>query len=173
MNIGITVIKSRRSVRSFREESIPEEVIRDALDCATSAPTARNVQPWLFGLIRKKETLQAIASLTDNGKFIASAPLCVAVFAKREEKYYLEDSSAATTQLILGFWAHGVGSCWVAGDKKGYAEEVRKLLGVPEAYTLVSLVPAGYPVEIPTVQKKSREEILFSEQFTHGKDSGT
>jgi nitroreductase len=166
MNIGITVIKSRRTVRSYRETPIPEEVVRDALDCAALAPTARNAQPWIFGIIRNKDMLQKIAALADNGKFIAQAPICFAVFGKRDEKYYLEDCSAATSQLILGLWAHGVGSCWVAGEKKGYAEDVRALLGVPTAFTLVSLVPAGYPVDIPTVNKKSREEILFSERFT-------
>jgi nitroreductase len=166
MNIGITVIKSRRSVRSYREAPIPEEVIRDALDCAALAPTARNVQPWLFGIVREKETLQKIAAYADYGKFIAQAPVCFAVFGRRDEKYYLEDCSAATNQLILGLWAHGVGSCWVAGDKKEYAEEVRKLLGVPPEYILVSLIPAGYPLELPAVKKKSREEILFQERYS-------
>lgn len=165
MNIGITVIKSRRSVRSYRDTILPEEAIRDALDCAALSPTARNAQPWLIGTVRDRQNLQKIATLADNGRFIAQAPLCFAVFGKRDEKYYLEDCSAATTQLILGLWAHGVGSCWVAGDKKGYAEDVRILLGVPPAYTLVSLVPAGYPVEIPHVQKKGRDEILFSERY--------
>jgi nitroreductase len=167
MNIGITVIKSRRSVRSYRETTVPEEVVRDALDCAALAPTARNAQPWLFGTIRDKKLLQKIAALTDNGKFIAQAPVCFAIFGKRDEKYYLEDCSAATSQLILGLWSHGVGSCWVTGDKKEYAEEVRTLLGVPAPYTLVSLVPAGYPVDVPAAQKKSREEILFSERYSN------
>jgi nitroreductase len=166
MNIGITVIKSRRSVRSYRDVSLPEEVIRDAVDCALSAPTARNEQPWLIGIIKEKETLQKIADLTDHGKFIAHAPVCFALFGERDEKYYLEDCSSATTQLILGLWAYGVGSCWVAGDKKGYAEKVRKLLRVPDTHTLVSLLPAGYPLEVPTIQKKNREGMVFSEKFS-------
>ncbi len=166
MNIGITIIKSRRSIRSYRETAVPEEAIRDALDCAALAPTARNAQPWLFGVIREKESLRKIAALIENGRFIADAPLCIAIFGKRDEKYYLEDCSAATSQLILGLWAHGVGSCWVAGDKKEYVEGVRALLEVPPEYSLVSLVSAGYPVEVPPIQKKSREEVLFFEKYT-------
>jgi len=166
MNIGITVIKSRRSIRSYRDATISEEIIHDALDCAALAPTARNAQPWLIGTIREKEMLRKIADLAEYGEFIATAPVCFVIFGKRDEKYYLEDCSAATTQLILGLWAYGVGSCWVAGERKGYAEEVRKLLGIPKTHTLVSLVPAGYPAEIPTIQKKKREEILFSERFS-------
>ncbi len=166
MNIGITVIKSRRSVRTYRDTEIPDDVVRDALDCAALAPNARNTQPWLFGIVREKKTLTQIADWVNHGKFIAQAPICFAVFGQRDDKYYLEDCCAATSQLILGLWAHGVGSCWVAGEKKEYAEEVRKLLGVPPAYTLVSLIPAGYPVEVPKIEKKSREEILFSEHYT-------
>lgn len=165
MNIGITVIKSRRSVRSYRESAVAEDVIMDALDCAARAPTARNEQPWLFGVIKQKEMLQKIADLAPNGRFLAQAPVCFAIFGRRDATYYLEDCSAATTQLILGLWAHGVGSCWVAGDKKGYAEDVRKLLDVPDQFTLVSLIPAGYPVDVPVIKKKERQEIQFFEHF--------
>ena len=125
MNIGVTVIKSRRSVRSYKEIPVPEEAIEDALECARQAPSARNEQPWLFGVIRDRSLLQSIADLTDHGKFIAKAALCFAVFTERDAKYFLEDGCAATEQLILGLWSHGVGSCWVAGDKKEYAEPVR------------------------------------------------
>lgn len=166
MNVATTVIKSRRSIRKYKNTPVPDEVIRDALECAALSPTARNEQPWLFGTVRDKKTLQNIANLTDHGPFIADAQVCFAVFALRGSTYYLEDCSAATTQLILGLWAHGVGSCWVAGDKKAYAEKIRVLLGVPDNYTLVSLVPAGYPADIPIVRKKSKEAILFSEQFS-------
>ena len=167
MNVATTVIKSRRSIRKFKETPVPEEVVRDALECASLAPTAKNEQPWLFGTVKSRESLKKIADLTDHGKFIADCRLCFAVFAKKGATYYLEDCSAATAQLILGLWAHGVGSCWVAGDKKAYAESVRKLLGVPDSYTLVSLVPAGYPSDVPTVIKRDKKEITFSEQFEH------
>jgi nitroreductase len=51
--------------------------------------------------------------------------------------------------IILSSWAHGLGTCWIAGDKKQYAEGVRELLNVPERYGLISLIPAGYPAEKP------------------------
>ncbi|NYT05953.1 MAG: nitroreductase family protein [Methanomicrobiales archaeon] len=165
MNLGVTVIKGRRSVRQYKDTPIPENVIRDALDCARLAPTARNVQPWLFGVIDDAALKAGIAELTDHGKFIADAPICFAVFTRKEEPYYLEDGCAATDQLILGLWAHGVASCWVAGDKKGYAENVRELLAVPDGYTLIALVPAGYPAQITIPDKKKTEDIVFSNRW--------
>ncbi|HVP25645.1 MAG TPA: nitroreductase family protein [Methanomicrobiales archaeon] len=165
MNLGTTIIKGRRSVRSFRDAEIPEEAIREALECARQAPTAANVQPWLIGVVKEKETLAKIAGLTDHGKFIADAKACFAVFGEKKAKYYLEDCSCATMNLILGLWAYGVGTCWVAGDKKPYAGAVRELLGVPDTYTLVSLIPAGFPADMAIPPKKEISAISFSERF--------
>ncbi|MDD2473055.1 MULTISPECIES: nitroreductase family protein [unclassified Methanoculleus] len=165
VNLGVTVIRSRHSVRKYKDSPVEEKIIKDALDCARLAPTAKNEQPWLFGTVRKRETLKAIADLTDNARFIADAPVCFAVFGKRAEKYYLEDCCAATMQLILALQAWGVASCWVAGDKKDYVEDVRTLLNVPEDYTLVSLVPAGYPEEILIAKKKTLDEVTFFERY--------
>lgn len=165
MNVGTTIIKSRHSVRSYKPTPVEDHIIRDVLECARHAPTAMNLQPWLFGVIREKDLLKTVAGLTDHGKFIADAAVCFAVFAERKAKYYLEDCSAATENLILALHAYGVGSCWVAGDKKDYAEAVRKLLKVPDRYTLVSLLPAGYPADITIQKKKEQDDITFFEKY--------
>jgi nitroreductase len=166
MNVITTLIKSRHSVRKFKPEPVGDLVIADALECAARAPTAMNIQPWLFGIIKDRKTLSAIAKLADHGKFIADSPLCFAVFGEKKQTYYLEDCSAATENLILGLQAHGVCSCWVAGDKKPYGEEIRKLLKVPDGYVLVSLVAAGSPVDITITQKKEMKKITFTDTFT-------
>lgn len=165
MNICTTVIKSRHSVRKFKQDPVADLVINDALECAARAPTAMNVQPWLFGVIRDKKTLSGIADLTDNGKFIRDSPLCFSIFGEKKHPYYLEDCSAATENLIIALQAHGVSSCWVAGDKKPYAEGVRKLLDVPDGYTLVALVAAGNPADITLTEKKKIKNISFFEKF--------
>ena len=165
MNVVTTVIKSRHSVRIFKPDPVDPTVIADAIECARHAPTAMNLQPWLFGVIRDKMTLKAVADLTDHGKFIAGAAVCFAIFGEKKEKYFLEDCCAATENLILALQAFGIGSCWVAGDKKGYAEAVRVLLGVPDTFSLVSLVPAGLPADIRIPEKKDLKKILFFEQY--------
>jgi nitroreductase len=165
MNIITTVIKSRHSVRKFKPDTVDDQVIRDAIECAARAPTAKNIQPWLFGVIRNKEMLSKIAELTDNGKFIAMSPLCFSIFGEKKEKYYLEDCCAATENLVIALQAYGITSCWVAGEKKPYAEAIRKLLNVPENYTLVSLVAAGCPAEISITRKKEMKNIVFYDEF--------
>jgi nitroreductase len=165
MNIVTTVIKSRHSVRKFKTDPVDDHAIQDAVECALQAPTAMNHQPYIFVVVKQKETLAKIAGLADHGKFIADSAASFAVFGEKKETYYLEDCCAATENLILALQAYGVCSCWVAGDKKSYAEPVRELLGVPGKYTLVSLVAAGYPAEVPLAKKKPVNTIVFMEKY--------
>ena len=166
MNLGLTILKGRRSVRKYKDEEIPGDIIKAALEAAHLAPTARNLQPWLFGVIKEKEMLKKIAETAPNGAFIKDANACFAVFGEKDQTYYLEDCSAATMQIILALWSFGVGSCWVAGDKKDYADGIRKMMNAPEKYTLVSLIPAGYPEEINIPSKKDLEDLVFYETYT-------
>lgn len=166
MNLGLTILKGRRSVRKYKDTEISDEIIHSALDAARLAPTARNAQPWIFGVIKNRETLEKIAGMAPNGSFIKDSRLCFAVFGERDHTYYVEDCSAATMQIMLALWSYGVGSCWVAGDKKDYAEDIRKVLEVPEKYTLVSLIPAGYPEDMTLPSKKDLDELAFNEIYT-------
>lgn len=105
-----------------------------------------------------------MGGLTDYGKFISEAPVCIVVFC-RDTKYYLEDGSAATTYILLAAATLGLGSCWVAGDKKAYAEQVRDFSGVPDGYKLVALVPIGYPAEEQQKMKRSLTEVTHWESW--------
>lgn len=166
MNLGATLIKSRRSVRSYTDVPAQEEVIRETLECARLAPTAMNLQPWLFGAITDRELLKQLAALTDHGAFIEGAAVCFVVFGEKNAKYYLEDGCAATENMIICLQGYGLGTCWVAGDKKEYAEPVRRLLQVPDQYTLVSLIPAGYPKEITMPKKKDLKSVSFRDTWS-------
>ena len=158
-------IRSRRSIRRFRTEAVPKDVIRDILDCSRFAPTARNVQPWIIGAVTDQELRHRLSDLAEYGGFIRESPVCFCVFTAKEEKYYLEDGCAATMNLILAAAAHGLGTCWVAGDKKEYAVKVRDLLNVPHDHTLVSLVACGYSDEEPRPQKKPLNEVVFWNKY--------
>jgi len=166
MNLGTTIIKCRHSVRKFKDTKIDEWIIRDVLECARLAPTAMNIQPWLFGTITDPGLRKKIADFTDHGKFISDAPVCFAIFGEKSAKYYLEDCCAATENMILALQAYGIGSCWVAGEKKDYAEAIRNLLNVPEKYTLVSLLPAGFAADISLPEKKEIGAVTFTDVFS-------
>ena len=162
--MGLALLKERTSVRRYTERPVEREKLEQLIDAARFAPTARNEQPWEFVVVTRKEGLQKLADLTDHGRFIAGAGACIAVFC-RETKYYLEDGSAATTYLLLAAEALGLGACWIAGDKKEYAQEVQRLLGVPDGYKLVSLISLGYPAERNPKETRPVASMLHWEEF--------
>ncbi|MCK4936868.1 MAG: nitroreductase family protein, partial [Elusimicrobiales bacterium] len=111
----IDTIKKRRSIRLYApNKPIKTDVLKTIIDAGRYAPTARGDEPWEFIMVKKKPMLEKIANLTDHGKFIKDAGALVAVYS-RETKYYLEDCSAATQNILLAASALGIGTCWVAG----------------------------------------------------------
>ncbi|MGB9840886.1 nitroreductase family protein [Thermovenabulum sp.] len=165
MKDAITVMRERRSVRRFLQKPISKEVLEEIIDCGRLAPTANNFQPWVFVVVTQEDTKNKIAELATWGKFIKDAACCVAVFCEKDNPFHVEDGSAATENIILAAKAHDIDSCWVAGYKRPYSEEVRKLLNVPEKYELISLVPLGYSQEHPNPAKKPLSEVLKWERY--------
>jgi nitroreductase len=162
---AIEALKTRRSVRAYEDKPVPHDVIEAIVDAGRLAPSANNIQPWEFIVVTEVESRKKIAGLTDYGKFIAEAGACVAVFA-RDVKHYLEDGSAAAENILVAAHALGLGTCWVAGYKKAYAEPVRDLLGVPAGHMLVALISLGYPAERPEPHgKRDISEVLHWERF--------
>ena len=163
----IELMKARRSIREFADKSISKEALENIVDAARFAPTARNVQPWEFVVVVNKETLKKIAAITEHGKFIVNCASCILVFAQ-DTKYFLEDCSAATQNAMLAACSLGIGSCWVAGDKKAYSQEFNSLLGVPDNLKLVSLIGLGYPLTdkvFRVAEKRSLKDVLHWEKF--------
>ncbi|MEM2901253.1 MAG: nitroreductase family protein [Candidatus Bathyarchaeia archaeon] len=162
---ALEAIRRRRSVRRFKPDPIPKETIEKLVDAGRWAPSGMNVQPWEFIAVTNPETRRRIAGITDYGKFIAQAPLCIAVFCK-DTKYYLEDGCAAVENILIAATALGLGSCWVAGDKKRYVDQVREMLNVPRGYKLVALIAIGYPLDGPSERRRrDLKEILHYESF--------
>jgi len=161
---AITALKTRRSVRAYTGKPIPKQILEDIVDCGRLAASAINIQPGEFVVVTEPEMLRKVAEATDHGKFIADAAACIAVITQTT-KYYLEDGSAATQNMLVAAHAHGVGSCWVAGDKKPYAPEVCRILGAPEGYKLVSLIALGYPAENPQKAKRPLADVLHWEKY--------
>jgi len=162
---ALEAIRTRRSVRSFTANPVPREIIERIIDGARLAPSANNIQPWEFVVVTDQATRERIASLTDYGRFIADAPVCIAVFCKNT-RYYLEDGCAATENILIGARALGLSSCWVAGDKKRYAGEISKILGVPGSYKLISLLALGYSsIKASAYGKRELDEVTHWEKF--------
>ena len=159
-------ITARASVRAYQSKAVDKALLWKLVDAARRAPTARAIEPWDFVVIQDKKTLKKLGEIANSGSFIKDASACIVVFCA-DTKYYLEDGSAATENILLMAEDLGLGACWVAGDKKPYTETVSKMLGAEETLKLISLLPIGYPLEQVTVrEKRPLEDVLHWEKYT-------
>jgi nitroreductase len=158
----LEVIKSRRSIRSFKPDPIEEEKLHEILEAGRSAPSAQNKQCWRFIVINDKELIKKVAFHSIIGSvnfFLKDAPLIIIACAdpKRsvnlnKQEYYLVDTAIAFHQMMLTAWSYGIGSCWLAAfDEKS----IRKLLEIPEDIRIVGISPFGYPAEKANLYSKA------------------
>jgi nitroreductase len=146
-------IIGRRSVRSYQDREVPEEALQKILEAARWSPSASNQQPWEFIIIRNRGLLQKIATKARYGSFIADAPMAIAVVTDPSTKWHIIDGSTAVQNMTLAAWEMGIGTCWIGSLER---DEVKGLLGIPEEFHLLTILPFGYPAK---VGKSSRKEI--------------
>lgn len=149
---AIEAILTRRSIREYSPKPVAEETVRVLIRAAMAAPSARNLQPWVFLVIDDRETLDAIPSFHPNAAMLRNAPLAIVVCADTSrqpmEGYWLQDCSAATQNILIAAHALGLGACWVGIQPRPEREAgVRRLLALPDRIRPASLVSLGYPAQ--------------------------
>lgn len=161
---ALEALRTRRSIRQYQHRPVPHDALETMVDCARLAATARGVQPWDFVVVTEEALRRQLAAICEYGKFLAEAPAVIVVLCQ-DTKYYLEDGCNATENLLIAATALGLGTCWVAGDKKPYAQEIVRRIGAPEDRRLIATVAVGYPAETPTPPKRSLQDVLHWERF--------
>ena len=129
------------------------------------APSACNIQPWEFIVVTDPAQRKRVAEVAEYGQFIATAPLCIAVFCKAG-KWVIEDGSAATQNILLAATALGLGSCWVGGDNPRNQQGIPRVLNVPAGYTLISLIAIGHSdTNAASPPRRPLKEVLHWEKW--------
>jgi nitroreductase len=155
----IEALLTRRSVRKFKIQVVPDETIEVLLRTAMHAPSARNRQPWHFFVITDREILRAIPNVHPFAAMAPDASLAVVVCADEtilpNEKSWGIDCAAATQNLLLAAHSFGLGAVWcgVYPDLERQ-QGIKNLLKLPDKIHPFSLVPIGYPAEpLPVVDR--------------------
>lgn len=144
-------IRTRQSIRRYKPDPVPDDVLNRVLEAMRLAPSAGNLQPWRFIVVKEAATREQLAQATDRQQWIAHAPIIIAACGWKERAYskmggYWNslpvDVSIAFDHLMLAATAEGLGTCWIGS----FIEEgVRRVLGIPEEVTVIALTPMGYP----------------------------
>ena len=143
---------SRRSIRKYTAGPITEEVLKELLEAAMSAPSAGNQQSWHFIIINDREILDEVPSFHPHSLMLREAPVAILVCGdlklERHVGYWVQDCAAATENLLLAAHAQGLGAVWLGiFPREERVEGLRKLLGIPNNVVPFSLVPVGVPAE--------------------------
>jgi nitroreductase len=146
----IQTIFARRSIRKYTSEPVSEGDIQTLLEAAMAAPSASNRKPWQFVVVTERERLDALADAHRHGKMLFDAPLCISVCGDltEMERFWVQDCSAATENLLLAAVALGLGAVWLGVHPRDErVEAVRQILGLPEHITPLNLISVGHPGE--------------------------
>ncbi len=168
----LKVIQERRSVRKYKKDPIPEDVLQRVLEAARLAPSGKNYQPWKFIVVQNEELKEKLAQASAEQFFMAEAPIIIVGCGFPDDSYssmgrYMKswpvDVTIALEHLILQATEEGLGTCWIGSFEE---EEVKSTLNVPENVRVLALTPLGYPDEtVPYRGRKRLDEIVSYDGF--------
>ena len=167
------LVKSRRSVRKYKDQTVDKEDILKILDAANWAPSAMNWQPWEFivvsgeliksmgdsfkavveKIMRESEETAFDEKFVDFAARYGGAPVVIVMLTRASEKLNvrkanLESTSAAMQNLVLAAADLGLGTCWMTGPLHD-ENNLRSILDISPDNEIVAVTPLGYPDEVP------------------------
>jgi len=164
------LIERRFSVRAYRPDPVPDELLQRVLEAARRAPTANNQQP--FGMVvARTEGRRAELGRIYHRPFFTEAPLVIGVcgvasqgWVRKDGRRYLDvDVAIAMDHLVLAAADAGLGTCWVAAFD---ARAAREVLRLPETVEPIVFTPLGWPAETPREkQRKPLAELVHYETW--------
>ena len=161
---------SRKSIRSFLDKPIPQDVLADMLEAARLSPSTQNRQPWRFIIIQNQDRIKQMSVncglIGLANFFVRSAPCIIIACADTDkdikingQEYYLVDTAIAFQQMMLMAWNHGIGSCWLGAFSE---KKLRNWLDLPKSWRIVALSPFGYPAEKQSIYAKVVKSVAGS-----------
>lgn len=164
----IDIIKKRHSVRAYRSDEIPLEIMNEIEEALILAPSAGNLQSRKFFFIKDKIKKMAIARAALSQMFIAEAPVVIVGCTDNLIKnrygnrgiylYSIQDVAISISFAMLVAEEHNLGTVWIGAFNE---KEVSEILNLPENLRPVVILPLGYPDEEPYItDRKSKEEVI-------------
>jgi nitroreductase len=174
----LALLKGRRSIRRYRPDPVPDEMVEQLLEAGQWAPSASNRQPWAFIVVRDETIRQQIARYAAyyfiRWAHVAEAPLLIVLCGDARNPVYRrflhEDVGLAGGQMMLQAKALGLGSCWIGAlDRKAIAS----ILKLPDHLEIVGLLTVGFPAEAPPPPpRKPLAEIVHYDVYGNRADGG-
>jgi len=146
----IKEILNRRSVREYKADAVPEKDITEIIKAGQFAPSAKHNKAVEFIVIRGQKTKDKVFEIVGQ-EFVKEAPvLIIPVTDTTKTNCPIQDLSVASENMFLQATALGLGTVWKALKSEfNEAEKIKKLLGIPEQYTAINIIPLGFTKNKP------------------------
>lgn len=159
-------VQRRRSIRAYDPKPVPEDVLEKILESARLAPSARNLQPWHFIVVKDARKREKISEGRIFAGFLKESPVVIVGCGdqKASPKWYTVDVTIAMQNMVLTATSEGLGTCWIGDFNEN---QVKETLKIPENLRVVALLALGYPREkldlIAGIEKIIRRKKLLKE----------
>lgn len=170
MNEVIKAIKERRSVKSYKPDAVPTELLDAILEAGTYAPTGRNAQAPIIIAVTDKKVRDRLSKLNADimgfdGDPFYGAPAVLVVLADKSRSTYLYDGSLVMENLMLAAHSLGLGSCWIHRAKEVFelkeGKEILASLGIEGEYEGIGNCIIGYAENLPSERKPRKEKYVY------------
>ena len=173
------VISRRFSVRAYQPTPVEDAAVQAILEAANSAPSSGNLQAYEIIVIRDVERKRQLAKAALEQWFIAEAPVVLVFLANLDrgharygqrgaDVYCLQDATIACAYSQLAATALGLGACWVGAFDE---EAVRDIVGAPEAWRPVAILPVGVPAEAGGArERRALSDLVHDEQVRSNRE---
>ena len=160
----------RRSVRKYANRPVSADKVESLLRSAMQAPSARNLQPWEFLIIRNRDALKRIPDYHPYSSMVPDAGLALLVFGNKDLQenpgYIVQDCSAAVQNLLLEVVNQELGAVWLGVyPREERMEAMTELFSLPDNIIPVALISIGYPAEIPGKQDRYVQEKVHYDRW--------
>jgi len=175
-------IRSRRSIRKYKDLPVDDERITTLLESARIAPSGSHTQPWHFIVVRSDAMKEQIMKVSHNQKWMLQAPVFIVGIAdirsrlkegepleidehspEPEVKPIIRDTAIAIEHIVLQAEALGLSTCWVAWFEQ---KDIRPVLNIPSDKYVVGVITVGYGDETPRpIGRRSLAEMVHHEKW--------
>lgn len=167
-------IKTRRAVRSWTNQDIPEHALTEILEAGRFAPSPLNSHPWHFIVIREKKKMLELQPDARHGIFLPQANIVIVVTVDTkakvdtwlfEQEQHIYSGACALENMWLAAWDLGIGSCWITLDR----DSSKKILYIPDDQIIIGSLAIGYPKEPPLphreIDRRPLTQMIWHETY--------
>lgn len=164
----LELIKSRRSIRRFKQEAIGRDVLAKLVETARSAPAGGNIQSLEYIIVYEAEMVESVFEpLAWAGHVqprrnppVGQRPMAYIIVLSDStiKKNASDDAAAAIENMLIAAWSLGIGSCWLGSIGR---DKIREILSIPENYKIDSVVALGFPAEEPIMEDADSDDTRY------------